>query len=98
MEDAKNDNTVRVGKELIGYDDDRKNYVAPTEITVTITIREYRELVETNAKNDKTICELKEKYESRIKKLQEDLDFHKAQFERLKEELNPKRDSEDDED
>lgn len=96
MEDAKNDNTVRVGKELIGYCDDRKNYVAPTEITVTITLCEYRELVENNAKNDKTICEIKDGYEKRIRKLQEDLDFHKAQLERLKEELNPDPGSKED--
>ena len=96
MSEQLKDETIRVGKELFGYDDDKRNYVAPTEITVTITIREYRELVENNAKNDKTICEIKEGYEKRIRKLQEDLDFHKAQLERLKEELNPNPDSEED--
>ena len=98
MNDVQGDNTVRVGKELYGYDDSKRNYVAPMEITVTITLQEYRDLVEKNAKSDKIASDIKEKYEARISKLQEDLDFHKAQLERLKKELNPKHDSEADKD
>lgn len=89
------DRTVKVGKETINYGDNRKDFIAPCEIMVTITLAEYRELVEKNAKSDKTICDVKESYESKIKKLTDDLTFYKSQVERLKEELNPNSDSDE---
>ena len=93
MSEAIMDKTIKVGKETAIYGDDRRNYIAPCEITVTITLHEYRDLVEKNASHEKKISEIREDYEIRIRKLTEDLTFHKAQVERLKEELSPKSDS-----
>lgn len=36
----------KFGKEMLGYDDNRLNYIGEKEITVTITLAEYRRLVE----------------------------------------------------
>lgn len=39
-------------KEVKSYDDNPKNYVAQDELLVTITLAEYRELVEFKGKNE----------------------------------------------
>lgn len=87
MEDNKQDNVIEAGKELHTYGDNRYNYSAPREIMVTITIDEYRHLVECNARHKQEMEELREDYGKRIEKLTNDVDFFKAQSERLAEEL-----------
>lgn len=49
MENTTTVNTVLEKKLDSWYSGDMKNFVAPQEITVTITLKEYRELVEKNA-------------------------------------------------
>ena len=46
-----------------GYDYDGDDFAAPTEIMVTITLHEYRELVENNISRRKDVDRLREKCE-----------------------------------
>lgn len=46
-----------------GYDYDGDDFAAPTEIMVTITLHEYRELVENNSYRRKDVERLREKCE-----------------------------------
>lgn len=46
-----------------GYDYDGDDFAAPTEIMVTITLHEYRELVENNIYRRKDVDHLREKCE-----------------------------------
>ena len=46
-----------------GYDYDGDDFAAPTELTVTITLHEYRELVENNIYRRKDVERLREKCE-----------------------------------
>ena len=46
-----------------GYDYDGDDFAAPTELTVTITLHEYRELVENNIYRRKDVDRLREKCE-----------------------------------
>ena len=46
-----------------GYDYDGDDFAAPTEIMVTITLHEYRELVENNIYRRKDVDRLREKCE-----------------------------------
>ena len=73
------DNSRLIGtildKKIGNYDTNYKNFVAPTEITVTITLEEYRTLVANNATRDKDIdAANKDKYnrEVEIKNLKEE--------------------------
>lgn len=90
------DESIKLGKSMAGYYENSKDYIAPREITVTITLHEYRELVDACAKHEKTVSDMREDYENKIKNLQDDLTYHKTQIERLKEELSPQSDQDDD--
>ena len=62
-------------KKIGNYDTNYKNFVSPAEITVTITIDEYRTLVSNNATRQKDIDDAnKDKWarEEEIKKLKEE--------------------------
>lgn len=65
---------MKFTKETGNYSGDIKNYVAEREITVTITLAEYRELVSFKASNEPTLRALRlEKYnsENEVKRLKE---------------------------
>ncbi len=69
---------------------DVNNYVAPAELTVTITLNEYRELVSTAANTSAKVDEAnKDKYkrEDEIKKLNEKLNELKLENTDLKSQL-----------
>ncbi len=66
-------------KEVSGYSDSTNNYIAPDEITVTITLREYRELVTTKASFE----DAKSKLTSEKYALQSERDALKKQLEEL---------------
>ena len=51
---------TKYSKEMGNYGDDPNNYVAPDEITVRITLAEYRELVSVKAIKDKLVKKLTE--------------------------------------
>lgn len=86
-------NNVVLDKKLDGYsgDNNLKNFVAPQEITVTITIAEYRELVQkvATAKADIDKAEA-DKYtrDSENKKLKEEVAELKAKLYELQSEKN----------
>ena len=71
------ENTVtKFGKEMIGYSDNRNDFIGKDEITVTITINEYRDLVSYKASHDGELSKLKSecsKYEDRIRSLQSEI-------------------------
>ena len=75
MENTNITNIV-LGKKIDSYDYDEKNFIAPHEITVTITIREYRKLIEEVATKkadiDKANCNKYER-EQLIKDLQDEV-------------------------
>lgn len=65
---------VTYAKEVKNYDDNPKNYVAQDELLVTITLAEYRELVEFKGKNEPEMRALRiEKWniESELKALKD---------------------------
>lgn len=75
----------KFGKEMVSYEDHREDYVADRELTVTITLAEYRRLIKTAAMRDADIAErnteirnLKSKIEQLLNTLGEQSD--KADF------------------
>ncbi len=65
------------------YCDEKNNYIGDGEITVTITLSEYRELVSVKAMNDKLIDEAnKDRYsrESENQRLKKENDELKAEL------------------
>lgn len=67
-------------KKLESYDWGKDNFLAGQELTVTITLREYRELVASKATADQTVQASREK----VVKLEAELKEAKAEAERLK--------------
>ena len=67
-------------KKLESYDWGKDNFLAGQELTVTITLREYRELVASKATADQTVQASREK----VVKLEQDLKKAQEQAERLK--------------
>lgn len=67
-------------KKLESYDWGKDNFLAGQELTVTITLREYRELVASKATADQAIQASREK----VAKLEQDLKKAQEQAERLK--------------
>jgi hypothetical protein len=63
-----------------GYSDSHNNYVLPKEITVTITLNEYRKLVEENSKADYKLNALREEKNNEINKLKEEIERLKKKF------------------
>ena len=64
----------KICKEVDGWGVDREDFVVDKEITVTITLHEYRELVKTKAIRDFELEKIKTtnyKLEEEIKKLKE---------------------------
>lgn len=82
---------ITYGKEIAGYYGDVADYQHPDEIMVTITIREYRILVEQNAKSDFELAKVRNEFYEKEKKLN-------AEIERLRSKiLNDSDDDSDDE-
>lgn len=67
-------------KKLESYDWGKDNFLAGQELTVTVTLREYRELVASKATADQTVQASREK----VVKLEQDLKKAQEQAERLK--------------
>lgn len=67
-------------KKLEGYGWEKKDFLAGQELTVTITLGEYRELVASKATADQTVQASREK----VVKLEAELKEAKAEAERLK--------------
>ena len=67
-------------KKLDSYDWGKDNFLAGQELTVTITLGEYRELVASKATADQTVQASREK----VVKLEAELKEAKAEAERLK--------------
>ena len=67
-------------KKLESYDWGKDNFLAGQELTVTVTLREYRELVASKATADQTVQASREK----VVKLEAELKEAKAEAERLK--------------
>ena len=67
-------------KKLESYDWGKDNFLAGQELTVTVTLREYRELVASKATADQAIQASREK----VAKLEQDLKKAQEQAERLK--------------
>lgn len=63
-----------------GYSDSNNNYILPKEITVTITLNEYRKLVEENSKADYKLNALREEKNNEINKLKEEIERLKKKF------------------
>ena len=82
---------TKYSKEMGSYGDDPNNYVAPDEITVRITLAEYRELVSVKAVKDKLVKDAEDgKYqrETDIKKLTEENATLKAELYELRKKLD----------
>ena len=67
-------------KKLEGYGWEKKDFLAGQELTVTITLGEYRELVSSKATADQTVQASREK----VVKLEAELKEAKAEAERFK--------------
>ena len=93
MENAISEVNVVLDKKLEGYsgDNNLKNFVAPQEITVTITIAEYRELVQkvATAKSDIDKAEA-DRYQrnSENEKLRKEVSELKAKLYELQSNMN----------
>lgn len=78
MQEIKNLNTeektVLEFKKEISYGDDRNNYILPKEITVTITLNEYRELVEKTSIANYKLEELKQEKNKNIEELKKEVE------------------------
>ena len=82
---------TKYSKEMGSYSDDPNNYVAPDEITVRITLAEYRELVSVKAIKDKLVNDAEyDKYqrEADIKRLKEENAALKAELYELRKKLD----------
>ena len=82
---------MKYSKEIGSYNDDPNNYVSPDEITVRITLAEYRELVAVKAVKDKLVKDAEDgKYqrETEIKKLTEENATLKAELYELRKKLD----------
>lgn len=69
--------TKKYGKEMLGYCDNKHNYAAEDEIMVTITLSEYRELVENNATRKEAVDKVSQKVaekDAEIKRLKEKIE------------------------
>lgn len=60
----------KYGKEMIGYGENKHDYVSQDEITVTITLAEYRELVEKNATRHQEIEKINAKMNEKDREIQ----------------------------
>lgn len=74
------ENDAVQNKKLDSYDWGKDNFLAGQELTVTITLGEYRELVASKATADQTVQASREK----VVKLEAELKEAKAEAERLK--------------
>lgn len=73
----------QVFKKVTEYSDEKNNYIGEGEITVTITLSEYRELVSIKAVNDKLVNDAnKDKYsrESENQRLKKENDELKSEL------------------
>ena len=90
MENMKTENTI-LEKKLDGYGANNKNFVAPGELTVTITVEEYRDLVSSDATRKSQIDEANaDKYErnQKIEKLTKDIEELKVELYETKKTLD----------
>ena len=82
MDNVKIENLI-LEKKMDGYGTNNKNFVAPGELTVTITVEEYRELVSSDATRKQQIDEANaDKYErnQQIAKLTKEVEELKAEL------------------
>ena len=80
------------------YTSDMKNFVAPQEITVTITLKEYRDLVESHATREEAIRKAEDnKYErdQENSKLREEVAALKAEIYEMKKNAETANDKEE---
>jgi cell division protein FtsB len=68
-----------IDKKVVGYYGEGKNFTIPHELTVTITLQEYRDLVKSNAIKEHEI----DKIRSEKDKLNEELKSYKAENDML---------------
>lgn len=97
MENTSTINAV-LEKKLDSYSSNNKDFVAPQEITVTITLNEYRDLVERNATREEAIKKAEaNKYErdQENSKLREEVAALKAEIYELKKNAETANDKED---
>ena len=82
MDNVKIENTI-LEKKMNDYGTNNKNFVAPGELTVTITVEEYRDLVSSDATRKSQIDEANaDKYErnQKIEKLTKDIEELKVEL------------------
>ena len=60
----------KYGKEMTGYGENKLDYISQDEITVTITLAEYRELVEKNATRHQEIEKINAKMNEKDREIQ----------------------------
>lgn len=60
----------KYGKEMIGYCENKHDYIGQDEITVTITLAEYRDLVEKNAARQQEINKINDKVNEKDREIQ----------------------------
>ena len=81
MENEKLTENIVLNKKLESYKLDLHDYVAPQELTVTITLSEYRELLKENAVSKNKIDKLdseKWKLKGQIDKLKEQVEYFES--------------------
>jgi len=97
MENVKIENLI-LEKKMDGYGTNNKNFVAPGELTVTITVEEYRELVSSDATRKQQIDEANaDKYErnQKIEKLTKEVEELKAELYETKKLLDQYKEKEE---
>lgn len=83
MTDSVNVTSTVLGKKMEHYGWEEKNYVAENELTITITLAEYRDLIASNATKQHDIAmanEDKYKRESENRMLKEEVDSLRAKI------------------
>ena len=97
MDNVKIENLI-LEKKMDGYGTNNKNFVAPGELTVTITVEEYRELVSSDATRKQQIDEANaDKYErnQKIEKLTKEVEELKAELYETKKLLDQYKEKEE---
>jgi chromosome segregation ATPase len=97
MDNVKIENLI-LEKKMDGYGTNNKNFVAPGELTVTITVEEYRELVSSDATRKQQIAEANaDKYDrnQQIAKLTKEVEELKAELYETKKLLDQYKEKEE---
>ena len=97
MDNVKIENLI-LEKKMDGYGTNNKNFVAPGELTVTITVEEYRELVSSDATRKQQIDDANaDKYDrnQQIAKLTKEVEDLKAELYETKKLLDQYKEKEE---